>query len=140
MSISPRAARRSLESNREETAMQYMLLIYGSEERWDSYSDEERKAIYEEYYALSRDLRDQGKLISSHELQGSATATSVRLRDGKTLTTDGPFAETKERLGGYYLIEADSPGEAVEWAARIPSARDGVVEVRPVVLEHAEVS
>jgi hypothetical protein len=117
-----------------------MLLIYGSEERWGSYNEDELKAIYEEYYALSRELRDQGKLISSHELQGSDTATSVRVRDGKTLTTDGPFAETKERLGGYYLIEADSPEEALEWAARIPSARDGVVEVRPVVVEHAEVA
>jgi hypothetical protein len=118
--------------------MQYMLLIYGSEERWSSYSEEELKTIYQEYFALSRELREQGKLISSHELQGSDTATSVRVREGRTLTTDGPFTETKERLGGYYLIEADSPEEAVEWAAKIPSARDGVVEVRPVVVEHVE--
>lgn len=120
--------------------MQYMLLIYGTEERWGSISEDERRAIYAEYDAFTRELRDKGKLIGSHELQGSRTATSVRVRNGDVLTTDGPFAETKERLGGYYLIEADSQDEALEWAAKIPSARDGVVEVRPVVLEHAEVS
>jgi hypothetical protein len=120
--------------------MQYMLLIYGSEESWAALSDDERNATYEEYFALSRDLREQGKLISSHELQPAGTATTVVVRDGDTLVTDGPFAETKEVLGGYYLIDADSLDEAIEWAARIPSARTGKVEVRPVVMEHAEVA
>ena len=120
--------------------MQYMLLIYGSEESWAALSDDERNTMYEEYFALSRDLRGQGKLISSHELQPTETATTVVVRDGDTLVTDGPFAETKEVLGGYYLIAADSLDEAIEWAARIPSARTGKVEVRPVVMEHAEVA
>jgi hypothetical protein len=119
--------------------VQYMLLIYGSETGWESRAAEERKAIYEEYDALSRELREQRALVSSHELQPTATATSVKVRDGKTLVTDGPFAETKEALGGYYLVEVESIDEAIEWAARIPSARDGTIEVRPVVLEHAEV-
>ena len=120
--------------------MQYMLLIYGSEGSWESRSEEERGAIYEEYFALSRDLREQGKLVSSNELQPTSTATTVTVRDGDAVVTDGPFAETKETLGGYYLIEADSLDEALQWAARIPSAREGKIEVRPVVMRHAEVA
>jgi hypothetical protein len=120
--------------------MQYMLLIYSEPGSRDRYSDEEIEAMYQEYFALSRRLREQGKLLSSHELQSSSTAKSVEVRNGETVTTDGPFAETKEVLGGYYLIEADTPEEAVEWAAQIPSARYGWVEVRPVVMRTAEVS
>jgi hypothetical protein len=120
--------------------MQYMLLIYDEEGSWEARSEHERNAIYEEYFALSRDLHAQGKLIGSNELQSTATATSVRVKDGETIVSDGPYAETKETLGGYYLIEAESLDEALEWAARIPAARDGLVEVRPVVLEHAEVA
>ena len=119
--------------------MQYMLLIYGSEEQWASLPEDEEKAIYEEYFAFTDDLRAQGKLVSAHELQATTTATTVTVRDGETVVTDGPFAETKEALGGYYLIEADSLDEAIEWAARIPSARDGKIEVRPVVMRDAEV-
>jgi hypothetical protein len=120
--------------------MQYMLLIYGEEDGWEERTEDERNAIYEEYYALSRDLHAQRKLIGSNELQSTASATSVRVRNGETIVSDGPFAETKETLGGYYLIEAESLDEALEWSARIPAARDGLVEVRPVVLEHAEVA
>jgi hypothetical protein len=120
--------------------MRYMLLIYGEPGRWESFTDEERNAMYEEYFALSGRLRDEGKLVSSHELQPSSTAATVQVRDGDTEVTDGPFAETKEVLGGYYLIEADSLDEAVEWAAQIPSARHGKIEVRPVVMRHAEAS
>jgi hypothetical protein len=120
--------------------MQYLLLIYGDEGRWDSVAEEERQAVYEEYGALTRDLEAQGKYIGGNELQGTETATTVRVRDGQVLTTDGPFAETKEALGGYYLIEADSLDEALEWAARIPNARDGLIEVRPVVMRQAEVA
>jgi hypothetical protein len=119
--------------------MQYMLLIYTPPGSWESHPEEERNAMYEEYFALSRRLREQGKLVSSHELQPSSTATTVELRDGETITTDGPFAETREVLGGYYLIEAESMQEATEWAAQIPSARYGKVEVRPVVTREAEV-
>ena len=120
--------------------MQYMLLIYGEPGNWESFSEEERKAMYQEYFALSRRLRDEGKLVSSHELQPSSTATTVQVRGGDTEVTDGPFAETKEVLGGYYLIEAKSLDEAIEWASQIPAARDGKVEVRPVVMREAEVS
>jgi hypothetical protein len=120
--------------------MQYMLLIYSEPGSRDRYSEEDVEAMYEEYFALSRRLSEQGKLVGSRELQPSSTAKSVEVRDGEIVTTDGPFAETKEVLGGYYLIEADSPEEAVEWAAQIPSARYGRVEVRPVVMREAEVS
>jgi len=107
-----------------------MLLIYG--EDGQSTSDDELRALYQEYFALSDDLRSAGKLISSEELASVTSATSVRVRDGDTLVIDGPFAETKETLGGYYLIEAETLDEAIEWAARIPSAREGTVEIRPV--------
>lgn len=120
--------------------MQYMLLIYGSEERWASLSEDELQAVYAEYGKLSEDLRERGAYIDGSELQPVTTATSVRVRDGETVVTDGPFAETKETLGGYYLIEAESLDEAIEWASRIPSARAGTVEVRPVVMRSAEVS
>jgi hypothetical protein len=119
--------------------LQYMLLIYSPEGHWASLGEDERNALYEEYFALSRDLRERDAMVSAHELQPTSTATTVSVRDGETLVTDGPFAETKEALGGYYLIEADSLDEAIEWAVRIPSARHGRVEVRPVVVEHAEV-
>ena len=118
--------------------MQYLLLIHGAEGQWESRTDEEREAMYREYAAFSDDLRDQGKLISANELQPVSTATTITVRDGETIVTDGPFAETKEALGGYYLIEAESLDEAIEWAARIPSARDGSIEVRPVVMRQAE--
>jgi hypothetical protein len=118
----------------------YMLLIYGQEGRWESLSDEERKAVYERYYALSNDLRAQDKLIASNELQSTSTATTVRVREGETQITDGPFAETKEVLGGFYLVDAESLDEALEWAARIPSAETGSVEVRPCVMRQAEVA
>jgi hypothetical protein len=118
--------------------MQYMLLIYTEPGSWESFSEEERHAMYEEYFGLSRDLHVKGKLVSSHELQPASTAVSVQVRDGGTVITDGPFAEAKEAIGGYYLIEADSRQEAVEWAERIPSARHGRVEVRPVVERDAE--
>jgi len=119
--------------------MEYLLLIYGAEGQWESRSDDERQAMYQEYGALSNDLREQGKLLSANELQPTSTATTVTIRDGETVVTDGPFTETKESLGGYYLIEADSLDEALEWAARIPSVRDGSIEVRPVVMRQVEV-
>ena len=120
--------------------MEYLLLIYGAEGQWESRPEEERQAMYQEYGAFTNDLREQGKLLSANELQPTATATTVTVRHGETVVTDGPFAETKEALGGYYLIEADSLDEALEWAARIPTARDGSIEVRPVVMRTAEVA
>lgn len=120
--------------------MHYMLLIYSAPEAWQNLSEDERNALYAEYGRLSSDLRERGAYVAGDELQATDTATTVRVRDGETLISDGPFAETKERLGGYYLIEAESLDEALAWAARIPSARHGSVEVRPVVMHTAEVS
>jgi hypothetical protein len=127
-------------SNQRRNLMQYMLLIYGAEDSWEGLTEAERTAMYEEYFAFSNDLREQGKIVSANELQSTSTATTVTVRDGESILTDGPFAETREVLGGYYLIEAESLDEALEWAARIPSARTGKIEVRPVVTRHAEVT
>jgi hypothetical protein len=113
--------------------MQYLLLIYSDEAIWESRSKDERQAIYREYGRLDNDLRAQDRFIAGDELQPVATATSVQVRNGDTIVSDGPFAETKEALGGYYLIEADGLDEAIEWAARIPAARGGTIEIRPLV-------
>ena len=119
--------------------MQYLLLIFDDERVWGEMSEEERGKLYAEYGTFTNELRESGALVSADQLQPSTTATLVQVRDGETLTTDGPFAETKEQLGGYYLIEAESLDEAIEWAAKIPSARGGTIEVRPVVQLPAEV-
>jgi hypothetical protein len=120
--------------------VQYMLLIYSSEEAWESLSEDERNAAYGEYMKLGDDLREKGAFVSADQLQDVDTATTLRIRDGESLISDGPFTETKEALGGYYLIEAESLDEAIRWASRIPAARSGAVEVRPVVMRPAEVS
>jgi hypothetical protein len=109
-----------------------MLLIYSADDDQPHRSEDELKAMYSEYFRLGDDLRAQGRLISAEELAAATSATTVQVRDDDVLVTDGPFAETKETLGGYYLIEADTLDEAIEWAARIPAARDGKVEIRPV--------
>jgi hypothetical protein len=120
-----------LKPTKEET-MQYMLLIYGSEDGWQELSDDERQAQTQEYMAISQD----SKTKSGAELDEASTATVVRVKDGETLTTDGPFVETKEQLGGFYLVEADNLDDALAVAARIPAARNGgAIEVRPVI-EH----
>jgi hypothetical protein len=113
--------------------MQYLLLIHDDEQIWAGMSEEERGSYHQEYMGYSQELVDAGAFVGGNQLQPTSTATVVRVRDGETLTTDGPFAETKEQLGGYYLVEADSLDEALEWAAKIPSARIGSIEVRPVV-------
>jgi hypothetical protein len=114
--------------------MQYLLLIYDTETAWSSISEAEQQKIYSQYMELSQDLQKSGKSKSSNQLQPVATAATVRIRNGKKSITDGPFAETKEQLGGYYLIEAKDRDEALDIAARIPSARFGCVEVRPIVV------
>jgi hypothetical protein len=113
--------------------MQYLLLIHDDESHWTTMSEDERNRIYADYGTYTNELRESGALVGANQLQPTSTATSVRVRDGETLTTDGPFAETKERLGGYYMIDVESLDEAIEWAAKIPSARLGTIEVRPVV-------
>ena len=114
--------------------MKYMCLIYDAEGVWDGLPEDERNAVYEEYGTFTQSLRDSGAYVSADQLQPVATATTVRVRKGETLLTDGPFAETKEQLGGYYLVEAKDMDEALKIAERIPSARYGSVEVRPVVV------
>ncbi len=118
--------------------MQYMLLIYDSESAWAGMSEEERGRLYGEYIAYTNALRESGALVTADQLQPTATATTVQVRDGERLTTDGPFAETKEQLGGYYLIDVESLDEALDWASKIPSAKLGKIEVRPVVPVRAE--
>jgi hypothetical protein len=113
--------------------MKYALLIYASEQDWANQTEEASQAQFQEYMAFTKDIVDRGIYQSGEALQATATATTVRVRDGETLTTDGPFAETKEQLGGFYVVEAKDLDEAVEIAARIPDVRGGSIEVRPVM-------
>jgi hypothetical protein len=113
--------------------MKYMLLIYDDEQLWATMSEDERQRIFGEYMQFSGDIRRSGNYQSGAPLQPTSMATSVRLRDGKRIVTDGPFAETREQLGGYYLVDAKDLDEAIGLAARIPSARIGTIEVRPVM-------
>jgi hypothetical protein len=114
--------------------MQFMLLIYDDGQTWRNFSEEERNAVMGEYFAYTEQLRAAGAYVAGDALQPIDTATTVRIRDGEQLLTDGPFAETKEALGGYYLVDVDSIDDAILWAAKIPSARYGSIEVRPVVV------
>ena len=112
--------------------MQYLLLIYTPERAWTAMSEAERTAMYGEYFAFTASIKQSGHWLGGSPLQPVQTATTVRVRDGKPSNTDGPFAETREQLGGYYLIEATDAGEATAIAARIPGARLGAIEVRPL--------
>lgn len=113
--------------------MKYLLLIYHSEQSWDGITEAERQQIYGEYRQLREELTSKGQFVTGSQLQPITTATSVRVRDGKELITDGPFAETHEQLAGYFLVEAKNLDEATSIAARIPSARTGSIEIRPLV-------
>jgi len=114
----------------EEKPVKYMLLIYGAEDAW---TEQERKDCYVESTQLTHELNAKGQYLGASPLHPVATATSVRVRDGKRLVTDGPFAETNEQLGGFFLIEAKDLDEALGIAARVPGAKKGTVEVRPVL-------
>ncbi len=110
--------------------MKFMLLVYGNEGAW---TDEERQACYEESAQLTQELNASGQYLGASPLHLVATAKSVRVRDGKRFVTDGPFAETHEQLGGYFLVDAKDFDEALEIAARIPGGRVGTIEVRPIM-------
>jgi hypothetical protein len=110
--------------------MQYLLLIYGEETRRNNLGQTELDAALREYEAFGREFAD--KIQGGNALQPTTTAKTVRVRDGKQLLTDGPFAETKEQLGGYYLVDAADASEAIAIAAKIPGARRGSIEVRPI--------
>lgn len=117
--------------------MQYLALIYADEEAWTSLAPEEREAGYAEYFRFAAEARAAGVLAGGDELDHTSTATTVRVRDGEQLVTDGPYAELKEALGGYFVLECATIDEACDWAAKIPGARHGAVEVRPVHREEA---
>jgi hypothetical protein len=118
--------------------VQVMALIYGDSSRWDALSAEEREAVYDRYRAFAQEARGAGVLLGGDELASIRDATTVRVRGDETLVTDGPYAEVKEALGGYFLFECESMDEAIEYAARIPGAEHGAVEVRPLHVESEE--
>jgi hypothetical protein len=110
--------------------MKYMLLIYADEQAW---TEPERQQCYGESTNLAHTLKTRGQYLAANPLQSVSSATSVRVREGKRLVTDGPFAETREQLGGYFLVEAKNLDEAINIAGQIPGARKGTVEIRPLV-------
>lgn len=113
--------------------MQYMLLIYSNEKLWDEQTPEQMGEVMAEYNTFTEGIVRSGNYKAGEALQPTTTATTVRVRDGKTQITDGPFAETREQLGGFYWIEAKDLDQALQIAARIPSARVGSIEVRPIM-------
>ena len=114
--------------------MQYLLMIYSDENIQKNMKPDEMGAYMGAYKSFTENIAKGGNLVAGDALQASNTATSVSVRDGKTITTDGPFIETKEQLGGYYLVEAKDLDEAVEIASRIPTAKHGTIEVRPIMV------
>jgi hypothetical protein len=113
--------------------VRYMLLIYGDERQWTELSEEESAAEMGRWEAYGKDIEGEGILRGGDALHPTAAATTVRVRNGETQVTDGPFAETREQLGGYYMIECDSIDQAIDAARRIPSVDSGSVEVRPIM-------
>jgi hypothetical protein len=112
--------------------MQYLLTLYSDEKAWPKMTEEQQKQGYAAYMAYSEALKQAGALKGSNRLQPTSTATTVRTVDGKSQVLDGPYAETKEQLGGYFLIEVADLDAALSWAARCPGSQHGVVEVRPI--------
>jgi hypothetical protein len=114
--------------------MKYALTIYVDEAGREEASEEERQATTQAYMELTREMEQKGVLLAGEGLYPTPTATTVRVRDGERNVSDGPFAETKEQLGGFYVLDCKNLDEAIEWAARIPGAQSGSVEVRPVMV------
>jgi len=114
--------------------MQYLCLIYDAESKWETMTKDQADAFMGEYRAFTDDIKKSGHYVGGHALQPTPAATTVRMRQGKMSATDGPFAETKEQLGGYYLINAKDLNDAIQVASRIPSARIGSIEVRPIMV------
>ena len=113
--------------------MKYMFLIYTEEGSESQVTLAEREAMMSEYFAFTKEVSAQGVLVAGDELKPTSTATTLRLHGNQLATTDGPFAETKEQLGGFYILECQDMDEAVGWAAKIPGAKHGSIEVRPIV-------
>lgn len=118
--------------------MRFMALIYGDESAWESMAETERSAVLDRYLAFAARGTETGSVVDGAELDSTGTATTVRVRDGETVVTDGPFAEVKEALGGYFLLECETIGDACRLAAEIPAASHGAIEVRPVHEEDQE--
>src|SRR5262249_40201191 len=116
----------------QETNMRYALLIHADEARYSEMSPQETGQLRADYVAFIDELKRAGAYVANERLRPTMAATTIRVRNGETLTMDGPFAETKEQLGGFYLIQANDLDEALAWAAKMPSARYGSIEVRPV--------
>jgi hypothetical protein len=115
--------------------VRYLALIHADESGWEALADDARSAMLDRYRTFADEARAEGKLVDGYELQPTSTATTVRVIDGETVVTDGPFAELREQIGGYFVLDCDSIDEAVAVAARIPAAEHGAVEVRPGVPE-----
>ena len=113
--------------------MKYLLTIYNDESGWSEVTPEQSGQIMAAYEAFGRAATEAGVMLGGEGLQPTSTATTVRVRDGETVTSDGPFAETREQLGGYYLLDCRDLDDAIGWAARIPGAQQGSIEVRPVM-------
>jgi hypothetical protein len=118
--------------------VKYLAMIHADESTWDTFSAEQKEAAYDRYRAFADDARAAGVMAGGNELGSSRDATTVRVRNADTLVTDGPYAEVKEALGGFFLLECGSMDEAVDWAARIPAAEHGAIEVRPVYVDPSE--
>jgi hypothetical protein len=114
--------------------MKYALTIYNEEAGWDELSEEEQGAISQAYGEVTQEMNEKGVYVAGEGLYPTATATTVRVRGGENSVTDGPFAETKEQLGGFYVLDVKNLDEAIEWAAKIPGAQRGSIEIRPVMV------
>jgi hypothetical protein len=112
--------------------MKYMFLLYGDESRWINATPEELQQVMQAYEAFGREITEAGVLVAGEPLEVTSAATTVRVRDGEPVLSDGPFAETREQLGGFYVLECRDLDEAVRWAAKIPAAQEGAIEIRPV--------
>src|SRR5215471_12725969 len=121
------------DSSSRRHAMRYILLIYSRETDWTGLSDDEKRKIAGQYEAFTQSIRRSGHFLAGDGLEPTAAARTIRVRDRKVFSTDGPFAETREQLGGYYLVEAKDLDEACALAAHIPAAASGAIEVRPVM-------
>ena len=113
--------------------MRYLLLIYSDEQAGMNVPQEQMDQVFQAYKSFTEEFAASGKMQGGEALQPTTTATTVRVQNGRTVTTDGPFAETKEQLGGYYIVNAEDLDEAIKWAAKIPGAMYGCVEVRPIM-------
>ena len=113
--------------------MRYMLLIYSREAQWNEMTEQQHGQVYGEYMAFTESIKKSGHYKAGDPLQPTSSATTIRTKNGKTVATDGPFAETREQLGGYYIVEAKNLDEANEIGARVPGAKYGSIEVRPIM-------